>query len=156
MTHLLAFHADVCSASIVLSPSTDNATATRSGEELRSRTSYSAPRGASTYGRRWLRYSVNGRPSTSTSSSNVGYGTRFVTRCAEEFCAGASVMVTVKSSIAIAGVRKIRLMIFVPPMWSKAELRQRRNAVLGPSCVGLTFRLSKSRDDATMARATPG
>src|SRR5689334_17464159 len=152
MTHLLAFHADVCSASIVLSPSTDNATATRSADELRSRTSYSAPRGASTYGRPWLRYSVNGRPSTSTSSSNVGYGIRLVTRCAEEFCAGASVMVIVKSSIATAGVCKIRLMIFVPPENSS----QTRNGEIGPSCVGLTFRLSKSRDDATMARATPG
>src|ERR1044072_8809372 len=102
ITHLLAFHADVCRASIVLRPSTERATATRSAEELRNRTSYSEPRKASTYVRPRLRYSLSGRPSTRTWTSNVGYGIRLVMRSDEESRAVVIAVGTRKTSVVTA------------------------------------------------------
>ena len=49
MTHLRASAAVVCRASMVFSPSTDSATATRTGYGLRRRISYSRPFRASMY-----------------------------------------------------------------------------------------------------------
>ena len=70
-THLEALQAAVCFASIVFSPSTESATATRCGVGFVRRSAYSAPRSASTYVVPWCRYSGRAAPPTTTEMSQL-------------------------------------------------------------------------------------
>src|SRR5687768_16013973 len=75
-THLRAPLAVVSRASIVLSPSTESAIATRTGYGLRSRIAYSRPLRASTYQRPSWAYGVCGTPCTRISTFGGVSGSR--------------------------------------------------------------------------------